>query len=207
MTYQLRILQQWKIHNIFHVSLLTPYKETEEHGPNYHKPPPDIIEGELEWEVEQIMGARRSGQSRQLQYQVRWTGYSDAHDTWETADDVHAPQLAAEFWKGNQALAQQLAYKPTPLNEEKANSLSISLMTTHGTDQQPHSYPSRVTSDEEHPHPTSSDHGGSHAESDPDGGQHLLQYRPPTPYAHQNLANGHSVRGLTLEADTGDDPA
>src|SRR6266478_957579 len=28
--YQLRIPQQWKIHDVFHAALLTPYKETEE---------------------------------------------------------------------------------------------------------------------------------------------------------------------------------
>jgi len=140
--YQLRIPQQWKIHDVFHVALLTPYKEMEEHGPNYHEPPPDIIEGEPEWEVEQIMGARCSGQARQLQYRVRWTGYSDTHDTWETADDVHTLQLTAEFWKGNQALAQQLAYKLMPTGEKENNFLSISLMTTHGSDQRPHSHPS-----------------------------------------------------------------
>ena len=66
--YRLALPANWRIHDVFHAALLTPYKETEEHGPNYHKPPPDIIEGELEWEVEQIMGARRFGQSRQLQY-------------------------------------------------------------------------------------------------------------------------------------------
>ena len=38
--YQLHIPQQWKIHDVFHAALLTPYKETEEHGPNYHEPPP-----------------------------------------------------------------------------------------------------------------------------------------------------------------------
>ncbi len=66
--YQLSILQQWKIHDVFHAALLTPYKETEEHGPNYHKPPPDVIKGEPEWEVEQITGARCFEWSRRLQY-------------------------------------------------------------------------------------------------------------------------------------------
>ncbi len=140
--YQLRIPQQWKIHDIFHVALLTPYKEMEEHGPNYHEPPPDIIKAEPEWEVEQIVGARCFGRSRRIQYWVRWTGYSDAHDTWETVDDVHALQLTVEFWKGNQALARRLAYKLTPISKGQNNSLSISLMTTHGSDQRPHSHPS-----------------------------------------------------------------
>ena len=38
--YQLCIPQQWKIHDVFHAALLTPYKEMEEHRPNYHEPPP-----------------------------------------------------------------------------------------------------------------------------------------------------------------------
>ena len=56
--YQLELPGHWAIHNIFHASLLTPYKETEEHGTNYVQPPPDIIEGEEEYEVERIMNSR-----------------------------------------------------------------------------------------------------------------------------------------------------
>ncbi len=116
------------------MSLLTPYKETEEHGPNYHEPPPDVIEGKPEWEVEQIVGARRFRRTRWLQYQVKWVRYSNTHDTWETVDDVHALQLTVEFWKGNQALAKEIAYKPPRNDKEETIPLSISLMTTHGTD-------------------------------------------------------------------------
>jgi hypothetical protein len=46
--YQLELPLQWKIHNVFHASLLMPYKETEQHGKNFIEPPPDIIEGEPE---------------------------------------------------------------------------------------------------------------------------------------------------------------
>jgi hypothetical protein len=38
--FQLELPQQWKVHNMFHASLLTPYVETELHGPNYPEPPP-----------------------------------------------------------------------------------------------------------------------------------------------------------------------
>ena len=34
--YQLTLPEQWKIHNVFHVDLLTPYRETEFHSPNYN---------------------------------------------------------------------------------------------------------------------------------------------------------------------------
>jgi len=53
--YQLELPPQWKIHDVFHTSLITPYRETQEHGANYVEPPPDIIEGEPEWEVEQVI--------------------------------------------------------------------------------------------------------------------------------------------------------
>jgi hypothetical protein len=65
-TYQLELPLQWKIHNVFHASLLMSYKEMEQHGKNFIEPLPDIIEGEPEWEVEQILGTRRFGQTRKL---------------------------------------------------------------------------------------------------------------------------------------------
>ena len=52
LTYCLRLPATWKIHNVFHTTLLSLYKETEAHGPNFSKPPPDLIGTEEEYEVE-----------------------------------------------------------------------------------------------------------------------------------------------------------
>ena len=63
MVYQLTLPTQWKqkgIHDVFHASLLTPYHETEAHGTNYLEPPPDVIKGEEEYEVERILDSKRS---------------------------------------------------------------------------------------------------------------------------------------------------
>jgi hypothetical protein len=68
--FQLELPHQWKIHNIFHASLLTPYIETELHGQNFPKPPPEIVEGDPEFEVEQIVGSRRVGKKKSLQYKI-----------------------------------------------------------------------------------------------------------------------------------------
>jgi len=46
LSYQLLLPAQWKIHLIFHASLLTPYKENDTQRTNFLEPPPDIIEGE-----------------------------------------------------------------------------------------------------------------------------------------------------------------
>lgn len=39
-TAKLRLPHQWKIHPVFHTSLLTPFKSTPEHGAPFPKPPP-----------------------------------------------------------------------------------------------------------------------------------------------------------------------
>ena len=49
--YRLALPLSWGIHNVFHSSLLLPYKETAAHGPNFTRPPPDLIEGEEEYEI------------------------------------------------------------------------------------------------------------------------------------------------------------
>src|SRR6266550_4311458 len=95
--YQLALPAAWTIHDVFHASLLLPYHENDAHGPNFTRPPPDIIDGEAEYEVERIMDQRYHGRARQLQYLIKWKGYSSADNTWEPADQVHAPQLIQTF--------------------------------------------------------------------------------------------------------------
>ena len=96
--YQLQLPDAWKIHNVFHASLLTPYRETPQHGPNYIKPPPELIEGEHEYEVEAIVNHRLYGKTKTLQYLLKWKGYPHADNTWEPADQVHyAPVLVESY--------------------------------------------------------------------------------------------------------------
>ena len=77
-SYQLELPTGWKIHPVFHASLLTPYNETNTHGPNFLELPLNIIEGEPEWEVEKVL-SEHTYQNKQ-QYLVRWKDYSPAHD-------------------------------------------------------------------------------------------------------------------------------
>src|SRR5882672_7872473 len=98
-TYRLELPAQWKIHNAFHGSLLLPYYETKEHGRNFPEPAPDLIEGQPEWEVEEILDSRRY--RRKLQYLIRWKGYSDTHNSWEPKEAIKAPVLLNAFYGRN----------------------------------------------------------------------------------------------------------
>jgi len=78
-TYCLQLPNQWQIHDIFHASLLSPYRETETHGPNFMKPPSDLIEGEEEYEVEAITNHKKWG--RGYRYLIKWKGYPLSDNT------------------------------------------------------------------------------------------------------------------------------
>jgi hypothetical protein len=96
--YKLGLPPSMKIHDIFHIDLLLPYKETEAYGPSYTRPPPDLIEGEEEYEIESIREARRFGRGKKLQYLVHWKGYPSSDDSWVDHKDLHAPELLKEYY-------------------------------------------------------------------------------------------------------------
>ena len=96
LSYQLEILKSWKIHPVFHTSLLTPCRENDIHGPNYPKPPPDLINGEEEYEVEQIL--KYQGCPKYHQYLVRWKGYAADEDLWQNKANLgNASELLQEY--------------------------------------------------------------------------------------------------------------
>jgi hypothetical protein len=60
-TYRVQLPAQWKVHNAFHASLLHPHKAMELYGETFTKPPPDLITGQEEWEVENVLASRCQG--------------------------------------------------------------------------------------------------------------------------------------------------
>jgi hypothetical protein len=101
-TYRLTLPKQWKIHPVFHAALLTPYIETETHGPNYTNPPPDLVEGEEEFEIESILAHRKLGRSHQ--YLVKWKGYDSSNNTWEPERQFANAQEMLKSYKRRQKL-------------------------------------------------------------------------------------------------------
>jgi hypothetical protein len=96
-TFRLRLPPTWKIHDVFHASLLTSYKETMEHGPNYSNPPGDLIGGEEEFELDRILSHR--GTRGRRQYLVSWKGYFAAENTWEPEGNLKHVQTILRAYK------------------------------------------------------------------------------------------------------------
>ena len=94
---QLELPPAWTIHDVFHTGLLTMFKETHQYGDNFPRPPPDIIDGEEEFEVEAIINHRYFGRRHDLQYLVKWLGYPDADNSWERHQDIFTPQLIQDY--------------------------------------------------------------------------------------------------------------
>ena len=86
---------------MFHIDLLTPYRETITHGANYQRPPPDLVDNTEEYEVKKILDSRLFGRRRRLQYLVKWKGYPDSDNMWVDKDDVFADDKVRVFKDSN----------------------------------------------------------------------------------------------------------
>lgn len=97
--YKLKLPHTFRIHNVFHVSLLEKFT-----GDNFGRTPiplpPVIVEGQEEYEVEKIVNSRWT--RNRLEYYVQWKGYGREHDQWEPAKNVeNAKDEIDKFHKAN----------------------------------------------------------------------------------------------------------
>jgi hypothetical protein len=78
--YRLKLPVNLKIHNVFYVGLLSKVKE-DEARPILKEPGPLEVEGEEEYEVEEIADSERWPNG--WYYRVKWKGYGPESNTWE----------------------------------------------------------------------------------------------------------------------------
>jgi hypothetical protein len=100
---QLELPPMMKIHDVFHLDLIKPYKS----DGFVHPPAPLLYEedGTPQWEVESLVATRIrkkvDGRPQVTEYLVRWAGFGAEHDTWEPSANIHK-DLVSSFL-GDQA--------------------------------------------------------------------------------------------------------
>jgi uncharacterized protein (DUF952 family) len=110
--YELDLKDRWRIHKVFHTTLLEPYRENPFHERPAIRPHPEEIDGSLEYEIEAIIQSeikntrtRRNGRTRNhksLIFLVKWKGYPHDENTWEPASELDGAQEAIEeFYRNN----------------------------------------------------------------------------------------------------------
>ena len=83
--YRLQLPPTWRVHPVFHVSLLRPARVDNIIHPlsdDTLRPPPDVIDGVEQYEVEAILAHR--GPKRRHEYLAKWRGYPPSKATWLT---------------------------------------------------------------------------------------------------------------------------
>lgn len=107
---RLKLPVQWRVHPVFHVSKLRPAVINRDLHPDPHtRPPPDLINGEEQFEVEKIMDSRLRG--RGLQYLVHWKGYPHEDNQWLPRSElIHScPDAITEFHNSHPAAPRILS--------------------------------------------------------------------------------------------------
>ena len=97
-TYRLTLPASMKLlHLVFNVVKLTAAPSDPIPGRHQPQPPPpELIDGEEEYIVEEIIDSRMF--RRRLQYLVKWEGYGLEANTWEDSGNVaNAPEKVAKF--------------------------------------------------------------------------------------------------------------
>jgi len=96
--FELKLPSHWRIHPVFHASLLDPYRANKIGGrEQLLPPPPDIVNRELEYEIEAVLDLRV--RRNKLQYLVGWKGYGPEERTWEPVENLdNAKEAVATFY-------------------------------------------------------------------------------------------------------------
>ena len=102
--YKLKLPEAWCMHNVFHTSLLTPQVITPEYGTPADPPLPELVDGESEYEVKNILQHKFVGRKKEIRYLIQWRGYSRAESTWEPEEHLRNTPEVLEAYKSTHRL-------------------------------------------------------------------------------------------------------
>jgi len=96
-----------RLHPVFNVVKLSLAPPDPIPGRRTSLPPlPEIVDGKEEWVVEEILDSQMV--NRKLRYLVKWEAFSVEHNSWEPWDNVHVPELVADFYRRHPGAARHI---------------------------------------------------------------------------------------------------
>lgn len=91
---KLKLPKSIRIHPVVNVSQVCPYNPPQIPGQRPLPTPPIEVEGQIEYEVEQILDSCMN--RGKLEYLVKWDGYTEEENTWEPISHLKNSQEAIE---------------------------------------------------------------------------------------------------------------
>ena len=108
--YQLLLPDEWKIHPVFHVSLLRDWKaaDVQEDRPVPQDDPPEIAKPY--WEIQKILRWQKVKRNKKVikEYLVLWKGFPVEEATWILPEQLVRQQLLQEFIREDKPIEEKL---------------------------------------------------------------------------------------------------
>lgn len=103
-TYRLQLPSQYRIHPVFHVSLLKPFYSPDSPSPTDAgtaalPPPPLLLDEGPAYAVHQVLNSRR--RRGHLEYLVDWEGYGPEERSWVRRHDIFDPSMLEDFHRAH----------------------------------------------------------------------------------------------------------
>src|SRR5690606_20418491 len=96
--YKLKLPPKLKVYPVFHISRLKKFHQSPRKFGRKRdtRPPPIIVDGEKEYEVEKILDKQKIG--GEIKYLVKWVGYPLHEASWEPIQNlVNAQRMVKKF--------------------------------------------------------------------------------------------------------------
>ena len=123
---ELKLPDSYRIHPVFHISLLRPMQDTPS-GRQWLLPAPApvaFLDGDPYWSVEAILDHKevKRGKKMVMYYLLKWEGYGHEHNSWEPDSNLPSgmEEEIAEYWRKHEQRAAKRRRTTAPPAEPPA---------------------------------------------------------------------------------------